>query len=182
MQKFSKIKVEESLKSEFPDVQIVVSEVKLVGKLAVITALFKTEKSLEEDWAHLSSSVCSHYQMKLDDDFAKWNTYLIYACNENVEKGLKYRIENNKFSNRKIVVNNSTKNLDDEWVDKIISEKILLDKLEINSDAEIRDNASLSLNPNISKILQSVESNDEVSVEEILFKIETQLKDENIKS
>jgi len=60
---------------------------------------------LEENnlWQKISEEVALKYQPKLDSIYEKWNLYIIYVTNDKTSKELKNKIENDKFSSRKIV-------------------------------------------------------------------------------
>jgi len=82
-------------------------------------------KILTEKWSNVSSAISAIYQsdMSTENDFEKWNLYLIYVCSEFVSKNLKSKIEHDKFSSRKIV--EFTENdFTDELANKLIIKHI----------------------------------------------------------
>ncbi|MCK0125840.1 hypothetical protein MWU76_15725 [Gelidibacter sp. F2691] len=57
-------------------------------------------------WEKISQVVALKYQSKITDVVDKWNIYIIFICQDIASKELKNKIENNRFSNRKIVEDN----------------------------------------------------------------------------
>jgi hypothetical protein len=54
-------------------------------------------------WNKISNEIALKYQSKLETVYEKWNLYLIFITNDVTSKELKNKIENDKFSSRKIV-------------------------------------------------------------------------------
>lgn len=94
------------------------------SRITVCAGIFKNVSDLERLWSKISSSIAFNYQSQLNDDFEKWNLYVIYYCRELVSKSLKYKIENDKFSSRKILEDNCENNLTEETINKIIEKHI----------------------------------------------------------
>ncbi|HEX8377673.1 MAG TPA: ABC-three component system middle component 1 [Pedobacter sp.] len=59
--------------------------------------------SEENLWGNISKEIALKYQSKLESVYEKWNLYIIYITTDIASKELKNRIENDKFSSRKIV-------------------------------------------------------------------------------
>jgi hypothetical protein len=83
-------------------------------------------ENLKLKWNNVSSAVSMCYQADVNDEneFEKWNLYIIYVCSEKVDKELKAQIENNKFSSRKIIADNQTEKLTDDIVNDLIIKNI----------------------------------------------------------
>lgn len=64
------------------------------------------------------------YQSKISNVVDKWNIYIIYLCQDSATKELKNKIENNRFSNRKIVEDNFQTELTDEKANELIIKHI----------------------------------------------------------
>jgi hypothetical protein len=77
-----------------------------------------------DNWEKISEEVALKYQSKLSDITDKWNIYIIYVCKDIAKKELKNKIENNRFSNRKIVEDNFQSELNDENVKELIIKHI----------------------------------------------------------
>ncbi|MEI6892925.1 MAG: ABC-three component system middle component 1 [Pontiella sp.] len=62
-----------------------------------------TGKELDKKWRAINSYVSALSLDNRKSEFERWNSYLIFVCDEEVETPLKYEIENDKFAMRKIV-------------------------------------------------------------------------------
>lgn len=101
----------QSLNDAFPEVPFrlyksMVSEKKPESFFSAITCVIDDESTLEDLWDKISSLISVDYQMELIDEFSRWNIYLMFITKQSVSNKVKYRIENDKFSVRKIVVDN----------------------------------------------------------------------------
>jgi len=62
--------------------------------------------TIDEIWKRFSNMIAANYQnfeYMGDSKFDKWNFYIIYISKDTISKELKNKIENDKFSSRKIV-------------------------------------------------------------------------------
>lgn len=77
---------------------------------------------LNKRWDKVSSAVSMCYQADVTDEneFEKWNLYIIYVCTEKVDKELNAKIENDKFSSRKIVEDNVKEEFSNELANNLI--------------------------------------------------------------
>lgn len=159
----------------------------IAGKLAfgsdipVILIQFKNLKDLERYWKEFNSLVTAEYLTKLTEEFSKWNSYIFFITEE-LPKSLKYEIENNKFSTRKIVIEMKKPLINDELINNIISEHIVNDNIKF--DVQRKDIGDFSKNEMISSFLEDVIKDnpkkfDEETLEELLTTIETRLENEN---
>jgi hypothetical protein len=65
------------------------------------------EKTLKKTWSKVYNSIAFYIHDKFENTFEKWNLYLFYVINSDCSIPLKYEIENNPFSSRKIVIENN---------------------------------------------------------------------------
>lgn len=103
-------------------------EVECGGKISVFTFIMKTKKELAENWEIIISSVAAHYQAELvntNQDFERWNIYLLFLIEGKVDVDLKYKIENDKFSSRKIIQEEWKQGFEEDKIKTLISERIL---------------------------------------------------------
>lgn len=63
----------------------------------------ENEKVLEEVWEEITNSIAIHFQTKLPKDIEVWNIYVAFMVSGIVSKELKYQVEQDKFSTRKLV-------------------------------------------------------------------------------
>ena len=118
---------------------------------------FANSDKLETNWLNVSSSISAIYQseIKSNNEFEKWNIYLIYLSNDIISKELKNKIENNRFSNRKIVEDNFQTELTDEKANDLIIKHITNTDL-IKVIAETNDSIQedyLPVNENLWKLI-----------------------------
>lgn len=82
---------------------------------------------LGESWKRFSNMVAANYQNSEymnDSEFDRWNFYIIYISKDSVPKELKNKIENDKFSSRKIVEDSFNKEFNDEEANRLIVKHI----------------------------------------------------------
>lgn len=66
------------------------------------------ESELVSIWRSVSSVIAMDYQAELKSKLDAWNIYLVFVVDGAITKNLKYEIENDKFSMRKLVVEDFT--------------------------------------------------------------------------
>lgn len=118
---------------EFPERQIEFQEVIFSNSEAKAFAFFthfETENSLCQEWAEIRNFIAYKFQATVDDEFCKWNIYLFFILPAAISIDIKYKIENDTFSSRKVVIENNAD------YDAIIEEH-LLNKLPITLNAEV---------------------------------------------
>lgn len=93
------------IQEEFPNLKVDYRERKLgKGTTHQFFSHFTSEDQLSSTWIKLSNAIAIKFQNKLDCDFGKWNVYLVFLVNFKINKTIKYEIENNIFSSRKLVI------------------------------------------------------------------------------
>lgn len=121
---FSKVNISDDLKELYKEA---ISLYKNDNYWKINVLIFQSDyENLKLKWENVSSAVSMCYQADIKDEneFEKWNLYIIYVCYDKVDKELKAKIENNKFSSRKIVEDNQIDKLTDEVVNKLIIKHI----------------------------------------------------------
>lgn len=81
---------------------------------------------LQATWRIVSNFIALHFQNSLQDDFQVWNVYLFFRVYTPVSNELKYTIENDTFSSRKIIIEDAKTDTE------ITEEHILNSDLHIN--------------------------------------------------
>jgi hypothetical protein len=89
---------------------------------------FLNEADLCTTWAEVRNFVAYRFQANVNDEFRKWNIYLFFILPGPISLDIKYRIENDTFSSRKVIIEKEM-NQDD-----IITEHII-NKLSFNTNA-----------------------------------------------
>lgn len=84
--------------------------------------------SLKNNWREVSNFIALHFQNKLENEFERWNLYLFFLIEQGIGNDLKYQIENNTFSSRKIIIDSETDQ------DSIINNHILNSNLSISKE------------------------------------------------
>lgn len=82
---------------------------------------------INESWKRFSNMVAANYQNSdymSDIQFDKWNFYIIYISKDTISKDLKNKIENDKFSSRKIVEDSYNKGFNDAEANRLIVKHI----------------------------------------------------------
>ena len=83
------------------------------------------EQTLFLNWKAIRNHV-ARSQFDLDDEFERWNFYLFYVVDTpTIDLNLKYEIEHDTVSSRKMVVDASV--VDDELCDKLVKKFIKYD-------------------------------------------------------
>jgi hypothetical protein len=121
---FSKTDISEDLKDLYKEALSLYSN---NDDWKINVLIFQSDyETLKLKWNKVSSAVSMCYQADINDEneFEKWNLYIIYICTETVDKELKAKIENDKFSSRKIVVANQTEKLTTELANNLIIQHI----------------------------------------------------------
>ncbi|MFV5685093.1 ABC-three component system middle component 1 [Flavobacterium sp. GB2R13] len=141
-------------------------------------------KDFEENdnWEKISEEVALKYQSKISDTVDKWNIYIIYLCQDIATKELKNKIENNRFSNRKIVEDNFQTELTDEKAYGLIVKHITntdLIKVIADTNDSIQEDYS-PINENLWKLIPKDEIiNGDTSKQKDLIELLKQLENEN---
>lgn len=141
-------------------------------------------KDLEENdnWEKISEKIALKYQSKISDAVDKWNIYILYVCQDTVKKELKNKIENNRFSNRKIVEDNFHSELTDEQANELIIKHITntdLIKVIAETNASIQDVYS-PINENLWNLIPKDETiNGDTGKQKDLIELLKQLENEN---
>ena len=104
------------------------------GLIINVFFLLANKKNIENQWKMFSNTIAAKFQnseyMSENKDFEKWNFYIIYVSTEKLSKELKNRIENDRFSSRKIVEDNYTNEFNSNEANKLIIKHIT------NTDSE----------------------------------------------
>lgn len=114
------------------------------SKLSCFSFQFNSEDALDIAWQNITNEIAVNYIAHLEDSFSKWNCYIVFLCSSAIPKELKYKIENNKFALRKIVIDGLERPVSAEDIIKIINNRILDLNIELK-EADIKKSESLEL-------------------------------------
>ena len=127
----------------FPQLRPRLYKINFVGTVSVFTFSFETENELNEQWKAIVSAIATYYQAEFEGeetDFERWNIYIFFLVNEPVGTQLKFKIENNKFSTRKIVCDRVAAGIHEDLIPQLIKDYITNDDIGIIA-SEKRDTA-----------------------------------------
>ncbi len=178
----NKEEIYNKIRKSFDIKNIIIGNLIFGDNVPVIFIQFNDLNDLEKYWKEFNSFITAEYLTKLKNDFSKWNSYVFYLIENTVEKPLKYEIENNKFSTRKIVIESINQAVDDNTIKSILSEHIINDNIEFN--VESKNVESFSKNAIINEALKSCsfnKSNDlkEENLLKVLNHLEKSISNEN---
>jgi len=120
----------------FPQFNPQLSKLNFIGTVSVFTFTFESENDLHENWKGITNSIATYYQADFEGEettFERWNIYIFFLVKEPVGLRLKYRIENNKFSSRKIVEDNVSTVIHEDLIHQLIHEYIINDDINITA-------------------------------------------------
>ncbi|WP_339691261.1 ABC-three component system middle component 1 [uncultured Pseudoalteromonas sp.] len=153
---FSKVNVEKSneyLNSEAIGISYFKYSETINSFLSCFCIQFTHEVDIQSKWERIVNEVALEYMSELNDSFSKWNCYLIFICSKPVSKEIKYKIENDKFAIRKIVIDDVKKQLTDDEVALLLNERILLSKIELTKNAKTNNKGGINLSDIANRIL-----------------------------
>ncbi|MFA0960375.1 ABC-three component system middle component 1 [Roseivirga sp. BDSF3-8] len=102
------------MKRSFPELTFYHHIEEMKGQINVFFIELADEKTLGELWEKIRNVIAVYYQNHLETDFELWNIYIIFVLPVAVSNELKYKIENDQLSSRKIVVDNFEQKMDDK--------------------------------------------------------------------
>lgn len=90
----------------------------------IFTTIYEDTDELDKNWRKLSNDLAWFFQANLEKDIERWNLYIIYFVRNEVDKNLQYTIEQDKYSTRKIVIDEFCEEDDIIKVKEMISDKL----------------------------------------------------------
>lgn len=156
----------EFLERFFPEFKPQLSKLQFIGTISVFSFFFESEADLNDKWESITSSIAVNYQSEFEDEeleFERWNIYLFFVVKGSVDSQLKYKIENDKFSSRKIIQDNIEEALNLDALSELIQKHIIhsdLNKSVIDNGDKCDVITSYSSYTTIYKLIESYHSND----------------------
>lgn len=98
------------LSNEFEELDFILYTTAGCSPISCFVIFCHTQSHLEKNYLDVASLVLGHYQINLDE-FAAWNIYAVFVCSGLIDKDAKYRVENDKFGMRKIILHNLSQEL-----------------------------------------------------------------------
>ena len=95
----------EFLSTEFPDVnfKLFQSYINHSAYFSVFYCTLADEILLQQLWKRINNLISIEYQTQIEDDFTRWNIYLVFSIPMKISNSLKYLIENDTYFMRKII-------------------------------------------------------------------------------
>lgn len=143
--------VEESitlLKETFKQFKFEFGSIEFGGTIPFFLIFSENEKKLEEKWDEIADFIAVDFQSRQTDEFQVWNIYVFYITESPIKKELKYKIENDTFSSRKIIID------DTKDIDLIIRENII-NSLSIGSSKKENSNNKFEPNEKLEILLKN---------------------------
>lgn len=136
----------EDLSKKFEGFSFEYEECSYTGKIPIFFVTVNCEESIFSDrWRKIVDFIGVHFQTSLVNEFSVWNIYVFFKVANDVSSSLKYQIENDTFSSRKIIVNKTDLNKE------IINDHVLNTDLPIGREESVK--TSFHKNSSIWKIL-----------------------------
>jgi hypothetical protein len=140
------------LSSDFPELQFKLLNSGDDDYISCFICKVEDTLILEQHWSHIASLIALNYQAKLNDELKVWNIYLVYILPIEVNNQLKYKIENDKFSMRKIILDDYQLPFEDDA--NLIAR---LNSEILGHDIELK-HSSITMDDNKTEIQQHIEN------------------------
>lgn len=131
----------------FPEFDPMLSKIEFIGTVSVFSFIIESEDLLNRNWESITSTIASYYQSKFEEEgkeFERWNIYIFFIIKEEVSTQLKYKIENDKFSSRKIVQDKMLETINTDSISQLILGHIVNSDLDISELTNIMEYSSIS--------------------------------------
>ena len=103
--------------------------------LYIFTIILDDQKKLVDIWKEICGDIAIYFQTELEKSIEIWNIYVLFLVEGNVDSQTRYLVEQNKYSSRKLVIENVTRPLDTERIHSIINDKLF--NLNINYSSSL---------------------------------------------
>lgn len=139
-----------------------------------------SKEILSEKWQRFSNMVAANFQNSIhmsEREFDKWNFYIIYISKDVISREIKNKIENDKFSSRKIVEDSFSEEFNEFEANRLIIKHITNSDLKeiVNNTEEVTISKYFPNNEKLWELLLSEEKiiGDRKAQEEFIKKIST---------
>jgi len=161
------------IKNKLSDIPFEYREINFGGIIPVFFINIKDEKILTNQWKAITEFIAIHFQSSLRNEFSVWNIYLFFILEQEVKDDLKYIIENDTFSSRKIII------FPQQDIESIIQEHIKNDDTVVQSIHDFEE-APFQPNLNVWEILNGISYKKKITddlkegLEQIIDKVKAQ--------
>lgn len=122
----------------------------------VFSLIYETATDLHEQYKELRDHVAVSFQSRRDSHAERWNLYLLYLVNDEVQEDLKQVILQDKFSARKMVCSIKGITITDEYISSLIG-KTLID-IEIPQRQVSADHLQQVIIANHPQVAQAIQA------------------------
>ncbi|MCR1891472.1 hypothetical protein NSA16_09880 [Ligilactobacillus murinus] len=124
-------------------------------KISIFYILFDSTYDLLQKWEKYNNDIAYEYQAELEKDIERFNIYCFYFVGESVPLYEKVKIEQDKYSTRKFVIDNI--NIDDKidsFIEKTINDKLF--DLEVTK-IDVVDSIKFEYDNKVYKLVEELE-------------------------
>jgi hypothetical protein len=127
-------------------------------KCHIFTIKINTKMKLENIWQNIVDEIATYFLTVFEDEYETWNLYIVFLADFKIPRDVKYKIENDKYSSRKIVMDNLLPPIDEEKIKDKISKRIFQLDLDRKETAEKpKKDLSKILDPKLFKLIYGKE-------------------------
>jgi len=106
-------------------------------KCHLFTVIVKSVEELKNLWEPLADEIAVYFQAGLENEYESWNLYVVFISHIEIPKQLKYEIQNDKYSSRKIVLDNVSSELSENEIIKQLSQRLFLLDIDFNASVDL---------------------------------------------
>jgi len=92
--------------------------------LYIFTVVIEDQDELIQNWKDISSDIAIHFQGGLENDIEIWNIYILFLVFNSVDSEVRYLVEQNKYSSRKLVIEDVERPLSEKDIENLIKDKL----------------------------------------------------------
>lgn len=81
-------------------------------------------------WKKINNIIATYFQSNLNKNVEKWNIYLFFFVVDKVSRDVKYKIEQDKYCSRKIIIDSNEEWLDENKIMNYIQMQLFTLKIE----------------------------------------------------
>lgn len=135
-------------------------------KVNIVCCEFANEIELSDNWKIIVDNIALYVQSNLEKYIELYNIYVIFFINE-IDEQLVYRIEQDKYSSRKIVIKSYMPETIKE-IESIISKRLFYFNIEKSDEVFSISDILSSSEPELYEYLNNKESVKEEDIDEIV--------------
>ncbi|MEF7658506.1 ABC-three component system middle component 1 [Bacillus thuringiensis] len=128
----------------------------------IFTMILDSQDELMNTWEDISSDIAFYFQGGLESEIEIWNIYVLFLVQGSVDGKIRYFVEQNKYSSRKLVIEGVTRPITGEDIESIINEKLFYVRIpSVSSMDDSAETISNTLENNYKKIFKIINHSEE---------------------